>query len=123
MKSMTPLKTLREVNGETPHMQELAEFANAAYGRVETEPAPPDRTGGVPMPVKDAVFSNGGGYGSLVSAGRGDDVPFPEDVARVGGVRSSVDPRAREFTPVTPNEPDGWEDRGSGVNNIIRGGR
>lgn len=123
MKSMTPIKTLREINGTTPGMLEQAEFANAAYGRIETEPAPPDRATGLPMPAHDATFSNGSGYASTINpGGPRDDMNFPENVARVDGVRSNVDPRP-SFGDVTPNEPDGFEDRGSGVDNIIRNGR
>jgi len=122
MKSMTPIKTLREVGGETPSMLEQAEFANSAYGRIETEPAPPDASTG--LPVKDATLSWGGGYSATVSSGRGDDIPFPEDVAGVSGRRSNVDPQPVDFGhELTANEPDGFEDRGSGIANIVRGGR
>jgi hypothetical protein len=122
MKSMTPIKTLREVNGETPGMIEQAQFADAAYGRVEEDPTPPDRATG--LPVKDAIFSNGGGYSALVSpGGAGDDTPFLENVAALSGTRSTVDPNARDFPRLTANEPDGFTDRGSGVDNIIRRGR
>jgi hypothetical protein len=125
MKSMTPIKTLREVGGETPRTLEQAEFANAAYGRIETEPAPPDRATGLPMPAHDAVFSNAGGYGSLISpGGPRDTTEFPEHIAAVSGTRSTVDPNARDFGhELTPNEPDGWEDRGSGIANITGRGR
>jgi hypothetical protein len=124
VKQMTPIKTLREVGGETPRTLEQAEFANAAYGRIETEPAPPDRSTGLPMPAHDATFNNSGGYGSSINpGGPNDNMPFPENVAAVSGRRSSVDPNAQDFPRLTANEPDGFEDRGSGVDNIIRRGR
>jgi len=123
MKEMTPLKTLREINGETPGMLEQAQFADAAYGRIEQDPAPPSKSGGLPAGMHDAVFSNGGGYSGLVSpGGPGDTTEFPANVAGLNATHSRVDPRP-DFSNVTPNQPDGFGDRGSGIDNIIRNGR
>jgi hypothetical protein len=123
MKQLDPYQSLRDVNGVTPSMQEQAQVANAALGRIDIEPAPPDKATGLNMPVKDATLNWGGGYSMSVNpGGPNDDTPFPADVAGVSGRRSNVDPRP-DFGDVTPNAPDGFEDRGSGVNNIIRNGR
>lgn len=122
MKKLDPVESLRQVGGETPAMAEQAQVAAAAYGRIEEEPAPPDAATGLPMPAHDSTLSWGGGYSATVSSGRGDDVPFPQEVAGVNGVRSSVNPEP-SFGDVTPNEPDGFTDSGSGVENITRGRR
>jgi hypothetical protein len=73
--------------------------------------------------MHDAVFSNGGGYSGLVSpGGPGDTTEFPANVAGLNATHSRVDPRP-DFSNVTPNQPDGFGDRGSGIDNIIRNGR
>jgi hypothetical protein len=123
MKPMTPIKTLREVGGETPRTLEQAEFANAAYGRIETEPAPPDRSTG--LPLKDATFNNSGGYSSSINpGGPGDTTDFPENVAAVSGARSSVDPEPQDFGHrLTPVPEDGFGAAASGVDAIVRNRR
>lgn len=114
MNKMNPTQSLRDVNGDSPAMLEQAQVAASAYGRIEDQPS---------RPARDATFNNSGGYGSLVSAGRGDDVPFPQDVAAVGGVRSSAAEPTDFGHKLTPVPEDGFTDRGSGITNIIRNGR
>jgi hypothetical protein len=123
VKKLDPYQSLREVNGVTPRTEEQAQFANAAYGRIEEDPAPPDKATG--LPLKDAIFSNGGGYSALVSpGGAGDDTPFPENVAAVSGTRSTVDPAPIDFGHrLTPVPEDGFGAAASGVDAIIRRGR
>jgi hypothetical protein len=125
VKKLEPYQSLRDVNGVTPSMQEQAQCAAAAYGRVEEDPAPPDAATGLPMPANDATLNWGGGYSmSINPGGPNDNTPFPEDVARVSGRRSSVSPVPQDFGhALTPNEPDGFEDRGSGIGNITGRGR
>lgn len=119
MNKLDPIKSLRDAGGDSPAMLEQAQIAAAGYGRVATEPDP--ATG---LPVKDATFNNGGGYSSLVSAGRGDTTDFPENVASVSGTRSSVDPEPIDFGHrLTPVPEDGFGAAASGVDAIVRGGR
>jgi hypothetical protein len=119
MKPINPIESLRQVGGGNPQVEEQAQVHSSAYGIAS---APDPATG---LPVKDATFNNGGGYSASINpGGPGDTTDFPQDVAALSATRSSVDPNARDFGhELTPNEPDGWEDRGSGVDNIIRNGR
>jgi hypothetical protein len=116
MKTIDPIEALRQANGDSPAMLEQAEVHSAAYGIASA----PDSRG---LPVKDARFSNGGGYSATVTNGRGDDVPYPVDVARVDGVTThATDPVDFGHT-LTPVPEDGFGAAASGVDNIIRNGR
>jgi len=118
MKQIDPVEALRQVGGGNPRVEEQAEVHSAAHGRIRTEP---DAATG--LPAHDSTLSWGGGYSATVSSGRGDDVPFPQDVAGVSGVRTSVNPEPQDFPQLTANEPDGFADRGSGIANITGRGR
>ena len=117
MKPIDPVEALRQAGGGSPRVEEQAEAHASAYGRIETKPDP--ATG---LPARDAIFSNGGGYSATVTSGRGDDVPYPQDVAAVSGQRSSVDPEPQDFGHrLTPVPEDGFGAAASGVDAIVRG--
>lgn len=116
MKPIDPQESLRQAGGGNPHIEEVAQMHAHAHRRAEhTSPSTTS------IPVKDSTFSNGGGRGLEVHP-RGDDAPFPSGVAMLSG-STSIASAPSLFPTLTPNEPDGFEDRGSGVDNIVRGGR
>jgi hypothetical protein len=116
MKPINPVEALRQAGGGNPQVEEQAQVHRAAYDIASA----PDSRG---LPARDATFSNGGGYSSLVSAGRGDDTPFPQDVAAVGGTRTSATDPVDFGHTLTPVPEDGFGAAASGVDAIIRNGR
>jgi hypothetical protein len=126
MKQLDPVAMARSVitGPNCSTVEEQAQVAAAGIGRIQIEPSVPDKATGLNMPARDATFNNGSGYsGSINPGGPGDTTEFPANVAGLNATHSRVDPNAKDFPRLTANQPDGFTDRGSGVDNIILRGR
>lgn len=114
MKQMNPIESLKQVGGGNPHTEELAQFHNAAYGRIETEP---DAATG--LPAHDAVYSNGAGFSAIVTPGGvGGTTDFPQEVARLSGTVTSVEPPLNNVIPV----PEDTETRKGSWSEMVKRG-